>query len=80
MLVDNNNFPTADMDSAIQQAISKFSKKQNANYFRLDKKFEFIHAIFESFMASNRSSSPKLKLMQPPPSSLYSEPFVLLSK
>lgn len=36
--------------------------------------------IFESFIALNGSSSPKPKLSQLPPSSLYFMPFVLPSK
>ena len=39
-----------------------------------------MRAMFESFMASNGSSSPKPKLLQPPPSSLHFEFFVLSSK
>lgn len=68
------------MDLAIQQVIFELSKKQDANYSRLDEKFESMRAIFENFITSNGSSSPKPKLPQPPPSSLHSEPFVLLSK
>ena len=79
-LVSDYNLPATDMDSATQQAISKLSEKQDANYSRLDKKFESMRAMFESFIASNGSSSPKPKLSQPPPSSLHSEPFVLSSE
>lgn len=39
-----------------------------------------MRAIFESFIVSNESFSPKPKLLQPPPSLLYSEPFVFSSK
>ena len=79
-LVADYNLPTADMDSATQQTISKLSEKQDANYSKLDKRFESMRAMFESFIASNGSSSPKPKLLQPPPSSFNSEPFILPSK
>lgn len=62
MLVANYNLFIADMDSATQQAIPKLSEKQNANYNRLNEKFESMHVMFESFMASNSSFSPKTKL------------------
>lgn len=39
-----------------------------------------MHIMFENFMASNGYSSPKLKLSQPSPSSLYFEPFILASE
>ncbi len=78
-LVADYNFPMADMDSAIQQAIFKLNEKQDVNYSKLDKKFESLCAILESFMASNRSSSPKPKLLQPPLLSLHSEPFIIPS-
>ena len=39
-----------------------------------------MRAMFERFMASNGSSSPKPKLLHPPLSSLHSESFILLSK
>lgn len=42
--------------------------------------FESMHALFESFMVSNRFFSPKPKLLQPPLSSIHSELFVLQSK
>ena len=68
------------MDSAIQQAISELNKKQDANYSKLDKKFESLRAMFKGFVASNRSSSPKLKPSQPSPLSHHSEPFVIPSE
>ncbi len=68
------------MDSAIQQAISKLNEKQDANYSKLDKKLEALRAMFESFMASIGSFSPKPKLSQPPLLSFHSEPFVIQSK
>ncbi len=68
------------MDSAIQQAMSELNEKQYANYSKLDKKFESLRAMFESFMASNGSSSPKPTLLQPPLLSLHSEPFVIPSE
>ena len=77
MLVIDYNLPTIDMDADTEQAISELSEKQDVNYSRLDKKFESIHAIFENFMASNGSSSPKPKFSQPPSSSLHSKSFVL---
>ncbi len=79
-LVSDYNLSTADIDSVIQQAISKLNEKQDANYSKLNKKFESPRAMFESFMASNRSFSPKPKLSQPPPLSLHSEPFVIPSE
>ena len=68
------------MDLAIQQAISHLNKKQPANYSKLNEKFESLRAIFEIFMASNRSFSPKPKLSQPPSLSLHSESFVIPSE
>lgn len=56
MLITYYNFSTADIDLATQQAIFELSEIQNTNCFKLDKKFKFMHAMFENFIASNEFS------------------------
>lgn len=48
----------------MQHAIVNLSKKQAANYAKLDKKFESMQVMIEALMNSSLTTLPKRKLFQ----------------
>lgn len=63
-LVSNYKLPSADMDSATQQAITDLTERQDAIYVKLDEKFKSMRLMFEALMESRPAASPKPKLSQ----------------